>query len=471
MTYCLDDEFLKNLLEIREEYSKIKQIDFAKAPQPYAISCFFGATDVSTRDQQTRFILKMLDALKEDLLKPSQLEKENFLLVKPEAIEKHVEALRILVALVFYIKSQVDKTYTVGSSSSAKLIMLLDNALKLSQISIDDETRDTVLHSAQKFLNNDKKLEEINSKMKSKISDSEWRDFTRFINHQCKKLDTKSKASLPVTSVLVPALAWPMEMTGYTTGYILGNVIAKSTESQPVRAFVTTSLSALLYFFTGSSGTLGIMLVAPTYAGKLVETFSGISCAWMLANTMKYAGKGMGYVIGVPIDLGCKVAYQSAISLSSILQGKKAHHLTGFNLVTGQRVIEGTEVNFIKTDDETLKQVFAKGSAESDGKIPVPPVQLTSEGLIFKRPDGEEIKVAIPTVDEIKKAPQPEKLPYMEELKSLLEGLIQQNGIPLIKATTGKEDILQAALAISENELTTATDQLNEETHAQNMTV
>lgn len=59
----------------------------------------------------------------------------------------------------------------------------------------------------------------------------------------------------------------------------------------------------------------------------------------------------------------------------------------------------------------------------------------------------------------------------MEELKSLLEGLIQQNGIPLIKATTGKEDILQAALAISENELTTATDQLNEETHAQNMTV
>lgn len=42
MTYCLDDEFLKNLLEIREEYSKIKQIDFAKAPQPYAISCFLA---------------------------------------------------------------------------------------------------------------------------------------------------------------------------------------------------------------------------------------------------------------------------------------------------------------------------------------------------------------------------------------------------------------------------------------------
>ncbi|QRN04219.1 hypothetical protein GH742_10230 [Legionella sp. MW5194] len=470
MTYCLDDEFLKILLEIREKYKKIKNIDFDKTPQPYAISCFFGATDVSARDKQTRLILKMLDALKEDLLKPDELEKEKFLLVKPEAIEKHVNALRILVALVFYIKSQVDQNYFVRSSSSATLIELLDNALKLRQISIDEETRTTVLHSAQKFLKDDKKLDEINGRIKSKISDSEWRDFSRFINRQCEKMNAKPKTALPVTSVLVPALAWPMEMTGYTTGYILGNVIAKSTESQPIRAFVTTSLSAMLYFVTGSSGTLGIMLVAPTYAGKLVETFSGVSCAWMLGNTMKYAGKGMGYVIGVPIDLGCKAAYQGVISLSSILHGKKAHHLTGFNLVTGQRVIEGTEVNLIKADEDTIKKVFTEHCEKQGDKTPAPPIQLTSEGLVITCSDGEEIKVAIPTAEETKKVSQTE-LPYMPELKSLLESLIQQNGVPLIKATTGKEDILQAPLALGEKELTTAADEVHEESHAQNSMV
>lgn len=416
MTYCLDDDFLKKLLTIRSDYEQIKKIDLDKTPQPYAVSCFFGATNIKARDNQTRFIQKLLEALDDALLKPDALEKENILLVKPEALKKHVDALRVLMVLAFYIKSQVDKTYTIRSSSSAELIRLLDSALKLDEgFVIDEETRSVALHTAQEFVASKGRRDKLNQTLNQKISVAEWKGLTHFIDNQCLAIEKKPTLSLPVTSLIVPPCEWTMEMTGYTTGYILGKVISKSTESQPVRALITSGLSSLFYFAMGPSGTVAFMLVAPTYAGKLVETFFGVISAAVCGSTMKTIGKGVGFAVGLPIDLSCKAVYQACLALSSLLHGKKTHHLTGFNLVTGQRVVEGTEMNLIKTTEENLKKVFA----ENEKSVQPIPMQVTETDLIIHGPDGNPIH--LPLQEAIQ--------PYMVELKEKFSQVLISKGV------------------------------------------
>ncbi|PJE15806.1 hypothetical protein, partial [Legionella sp.] len=218
MKFVLSEEFIFKLLSLRRDYEEREKITLSKASQPYAISRFFGATDVELRDQQIYRIEKMLIALAKDLT----LSKNGF------NQQKYLTALQVLVTLCFYTKSQIHRNYTLPYSAST-LSQLIDEAMPLTALNVmDPETQACCLLTTDNFLKSDHCLESLNACLKKQITALEWRDFSHFVSTECGLLDKKYVENYPITSIMMPLVAKPCEVAGYTLGWVFGNWVGKS---------------------------------------------------------------------------------------------------------------------------------------------------------------------------------------------------------------------------------------------------
>jgi hypothetical protein len=337
MPYVLPDSFLTDLRLIRKNYERDAGIKLNEASAPYKVSIFLGATDVKARRWQIQFVENWLKIFAEDLkpLEPSSSE---------DSIKNHIEALRFLVAICIFIKSQIDVTYIVRKGSNATLTTLIDEALKLDKNSLDDETRACCLFSAQLFLSQCN-LEAISRKYNVKFQDSSWRKFLNFVTTECKELEEVHPASYPITSILMPALSIPMGLLGNTTGYIVGDALGKSALFLSTRYTITAAIGSGLLFLIGPGASVGILLLAPTYAGKLLDTFCGVSFAYLMGTVMGAAGASAGWVIGMSLDATWKLLYQACCVIGSACEEEpRLPPLTGFTLVDPRRIIGGCEI-------------------------------------------------------------------------------------------------------------------------------
>ena len=134
MSFVLSDDFVTQLSELRKNYEKEASIDLEHAPQPYAISRFFGAKDIDSRKKQISFIEQWVNVFKEDLSEDNPLR-------SPKERHRRILALHVLISVCFYTTSQIDGTYSVRSGASAILEKLICKAMGVSKTNyIDYET-------------------------------------------------------------------------------------------------------------------------------------------------------------------------------------------------------------------------------------------------------------------------------------------------------------------------------------------
>ncbi len=372
MPFVLINNVISEFKSLRKNYEAASHVDLDKAQQPYAISCFFGAKDVDTRKNQIVFIEKWIAILSKDL-------SETGIFDSSEARERHIKASRLLMAVGIYITSQIDGTYKVRGVSSARLTQLIHRAMGISSVNImDEETKACCLLTTMRFLS-----EGDNASLIAVLTDKEWHDFLIFISSQCTLLDKKYESHYPITSITMPICAKPLELLGYSTGFILGDAIGRSNEFLPARYALTVVFGSCVIAFTGPTASVAIMLFA---SGRILDTFCGISLAWLMGTVLKTVGQGIGFGIGMPLDLGCKLLYNATSSIGSLYSA--SNKLTGISLIDGSPITEGVTIKLEKLDSEF--EILSS----SDAPDPATLAEDDNEGAITVTINGQSSRFA-----------------------------------------------------------------------------
>ncbi|KTD09569.1 Dot/Icm secretion system substrate [Legionella hackeliae] len=380
MLFVLIDNFVTKLRSIRTNYQERANVILDESKQPYAISLFFGAKDVTTRNTQIDFIEKWLMALEKELSidKITEEDLKNLLqkngssdqmklgdedeqgesstnTQSEKIIEEYLTALRVLVTVCMYVKSQIDGTYIARSGQCAILEQLMNEAMGITSSNIlDKETKACCLLETKCYLLGEGNLKSVNAKLKDKFSAKQWSDFLDFVTQRYDAMNDKYKTNFPVKNMMMPLMSKPLEFAGYTTGFIIGEMVGQSAKLMPAHLKLSAAIGSGLVLLMGPSAGLGISLLVPTYAGRILNTYCGVSLAWLLGTAGNITGQGLGLVTGLTIDVGWKLMYNSVMLLASLYSGRgNPEQLNGLSLKNGHRVINGVELKFV--DMNTLQ--------------------------------------------------------------------------------------------------------------------
>lgn len=304
MPFILSNQFIEQLKHIRENYEKGAGIKLDKAQQPYSWSLYFGAKDVDSRKKQILFIEQWLEIFQHCTFSEA--------LNSKVAFEEYITALRVLMTVTFYIKYQIDGTYTFGFGSPTLLERLMQEAMGVSSKNIiDDQTMASCLLTTKRFLATEGSFESVNGRLKTRISDEQWLHFVSFVTSQYKLLDEKLKTDYPITVVMMSAMEKPMELVGNATGYLAANVLVRSGAFQPVRYALTTMIGSGVFLLIGPTTNVGLMILVPTLSGQAIDFCCGASLAWLMGTALRWVGKGVGMGVGMPLDMSKKLAYKT----------------------------------------------------------------------------------------------------------------------------------------------------------------
>jgi len=335
--FVLPEHFLVKLLNLRSNFQEREQINLEEASQPYAISRFFGATDVHARKQQIYFIEKMLIALAKDLFPSPDNGFDR---------QKHLTALQVLVVVCFFIKSRINKNY-LSSSSSSTLAQLINEAMSLDINPMDPATQACCLLATERFTASEHCFESLNSYLKKQISVHEWHEFTNFVSDECKLLNKEFTNNYPITSIMMPLVAKPCETAGYALGWVFGNWLGKSAALLSTHTAITVTLGSGLILLLGPSATLGALLITPTLAGQILETYCGISLAFIMGKSMNLVGNSVGFTVGMSLDLSMQLLWKICSVIANHFQDQSPYSkLTGIDLTDGIAVISGIPLEF-----------------------------------------------------------------------------------------------------------------------------
>jgi hypothetical protein len=257
-----------------------------------------------------------------------------------ERLQYHVASLRVLVVVSLYIKFKIEEAYTLRSGTSAVLEQLINQALSISSDNVmDHETKACCLLAAKRYLAKPGRLQAINEGVRFPITETQWREFSRFITNQYDLLEKKYQREYPITALTVPLCGKSMALVGYATGYVLGDMIAKTSELTSVRCAVTAILGSCVVTIGGPISAVSTMLIA----GRVLDIFCGISLAYVMGSSLEYAGKGVGVGVGLPLDIFCKSLQTTSRLVGQAYRGDAK--LSGLSLINGHQVIQGSEIN------------------------------------------------------------------------------------------------------------------------------
>lgn len=353
MHFILSHEFIDALFSLRKAYEKASGFKLTAKAKHAPLGVFFGKKDLSTRHEQISFIEKWLTVFQPHLEEKQEwsesnkpIEQTNF----SEAIESQLMMLRILFIACLYIRQKINATYLVRSENNSILEKLLNQAIGLSaENCIDEETRACCLLSTLQFLDT-----HTNSALH--FTGREWNNFYYFVSEEKKKLNEKHITNYPITNLMLPIFVKPFELLGYSTGFILGDILGKSTQLLHTKYALTAAISSGLLFILGPTKKVGLMLLVPTYAGSILDTFSGLTLAWLFGSLGNVTGKGLGVGIGMPLDLSYKLIQK--ILASGRKFGEDKNNQTkpsGICLVDGSCCINGIKLHSIASLDEQIK--------------------------------------------------------------------------------------------------------------------
>lgn len=409
MTFILNKDFISKLSTIRSDYEARSNIPpLNESSQPRAISLFFGAKDVETRNKQIHFIEQWLSVLMKDL--PSQENKEFDL-------NRCLRALQVMVGLCFYVKSQISESYVVLSPSSSVLGQLIDEAMGITRLNpIDEEVRQTCLLSTDRYLSNSECREKVNSVIAPEsYSEIDWHLLINFVKGQTQSMDMSFLRDYPITTYAIPLFSRPMELAGITIGFCAGQTIANTTKIIPVRDKLTAAISTGVFMFMGPGAGLGVALLAPTCASRILDTFCGISLAVVMGTAMKILGQGLGFGVGMSLDLSWKLLNKMS-NVILTMQKEPQTAPTGISLIDGSCFINGESVELVclgqlneplEEDDFAAQPGLSLTEAselpyyniQSDTIQTIPESQLLLIYSPIRSPDEEQQNLASSSID------------------------------------------------------------------------
>lgn len=337
MNYILKAQALASLMKIRAEYEEVKGIKLDKKPSFFGIPTQIGGTDIKTRNKQISFLESMYGVLEEHLLPPEKLTTE-------EAYRVNLTASQMMVAVCLFIEWQVEGTYMVRSKLNSTLARMIHDKLGISSTNfLDSEDLDLCFETASALLALPGAFTEANQtlgkKNKNLIDRTEWNEFKEFIKNQQKS--AKKSTNYPITSYTRPIFGSIFGYAGASIGLNAGNTISNSTKLNTTRYYLTAGISGII-LTVGGAGTMGVSIIAPVIATKLVESFCQVSLGHIGAITLKYAGEGVGIAIGLPLDLALKLTTKSFGVLKDwMTQEKDRTGLTGIRIADGMPVVAG----------------------------------------------------------------------------------------------------------------------------------
>lgn len=334
MHFVLSTKLPSALENLDSDYEKLSGKDLEKSPQPYAISCLFGAKNIESRRGQIAFIKKWLVALREYLIitEVSDVSKPT------EIIQNYLTALRVLMTICFYIKSKI--------SNNCILDQLLNKAAGVSPTNpIDQETIANCLLAAKRYLKGERRLEAVNAKIQQPFSEQEWQDLIKFVKDQCALLDKKQIKNYPITSIVKPLIAGPLELLGWSVGYVMGDTMS---HIPPVRYTLTAALGGGAYLLVGSSASVCMIILAPAVASRILDTFCGLTLAFVMGKSLKLVGEGVGFGIGMPLDISCQLIGETLSTLTTLYHySKSGEKLSGISLVDGHLIQDGIDLMLV----------------------------------------------------------------------------------------------------------------------------
>ena len=395
-TYIIPDSFLKKLYNLRKKYETRANTKLDESLQPCAVSIYFGAKDHKSRNRQINFIENCLLLLKNDL-------KPDLVFASEDEIQHHLKALRILITVCLYVLSDIGSKYTVQKGDKTILSQLLHEAMQdLPDNLLDKSTRSLCLLETKEFFTPYTTAISTNRTFHTKFKEIEWPVFTEFLKTECSLLN-EFVENFPVTSIMMPLFSNQFRIAGYSTGYVIGDMLGKSTTMLDARYKLTAAIGSGLYFVLRTSSPMGgVMLVAPTLAGKLLDTYCGVSMAWLFGSAMSIAGKGVGFGVGMTLDLAWKLLFNATSLISSAFQsGSRTPKITGFTLHDPHRIVDGIE---LKLTEEELQPMLGCIDAPQQKEIYF---EIQKEGIYLQI--GEETAIIpwdaanIPDVQELYK--------------------------------------------------------------------
>lgn len=441
-SYRLPEDFALKLLRLKKDYHDTTKVDLDTAPQPYAISTLFGKKDVKTRWEQCLMFEQWIYGLNLHLPMPESIQHpaQSTPKAEPETLDEstwHTHC-RVLIAFYLFIDSKIGQYLF----STPALDTLIKAALNINPANpLDDATRAACLRTASLYLSNGAALLAINKNLHELRVEKVLDDGTvvshqvpamgeetflrlqQFVQDECRVLEESFSArNYPITNLMIPALSIPLKIAGGSAGVLLGHIAANSTKAMSLHSTMAAGITSIALVAVPSAGK-GLMLVAAPYATITAGAMFGITGYQGCSKIGEIAGKGMGFVIGLPCDTGVKMVRH----LMHMAQLEYYYRQHGKKPVPGYSLLDGSFVaaDYVKAMPDSAPPDILSASFSSSSSMPLPAVEAfepaveideTSQSLRFHIA-GETTLVPY---DAIMSLDSEQALPYLAELKEVL---------------------------------------------------
>ncbi len=353
-----DDLFVKLSTLLIDWRERKRQYLIANSPPPSVVSVFFGAPN-PMREQQIGFITHVVashhDKININLSFATEVEVQN-----------HIIARRITTAACLFILDEIKNEYYVRDSGGSDLKQLINEALAFRGNSLDAKSEASCLLEAQKFANS------FNSFL---VVD--WDKFKTYLNTKCEVMAEQLRNPYPITNRLMPVFSKLFRNIGRQSGQLIADAMIKSEPLlSDMRFTITASITTNLYFIIRPNKFgLSILLLAPTMAEIITNRICMHTVTLVFENMMKLLGQGIGFSIGMTLDLCVKLLQNTSRLIQHIIDAHRGFaSVNGFSLTDGHRIASGIKLNAAPVED-----------------LP-PPYQDDYEQVTFEiKPDGMEL--------------------------------------------------------------------------------
>jgi hypothetical protein len=367
MGFILNDHALRSLANIRQEYEDDKKIKLNSKPSFLGMPTLLGGTNVGERGQQINFIEKMLLVLSENLIPEKEI-------INDQMHRTNLTASRMLLAVCLFVQRQITSNYAVRSGTNAALHQLINKKLGINDRNyLNAEDKAICFDTAHALLSIPGAWDDANKKLKefkvSPISFEEWQNFKIAVIENLQLKTPKQKNNYPFTSITKPLFGAAFAYAGASLGLLGGDILNKSSQLLPTRYYISAGISGIALTMH-TSNTLGVSILAPIVANRILESFFQVSLGHLGAVTFKVLGQGVGTVVGLPLDL----AYHLSLKTYSTLKEMYSNHhekqyLTGVRISDGLLVVNGLTIEIKECAATSKLEPVEQTRIEKDGSI------------------------------------------------------------------------------------------------------
>jgi hypothetical protein len=402
MKFILNPEAMKQFEHLRTAFEKKRKVNLNKTPSPIGMPTLFGGTDVKKRRKQIAFLEKMYLLLKKFFYHEHELKTDLTNLknkpAEPESISNletrwkaNLMASRILIAAGLHIQKQT------GNSENSALFCIINKCLGITEDNyLDDEDKEICFQTASGFVNSENALSKINSELWTLSGQTflqeEWMEFVTFINKQSAPQPLEN--NFPVTTLIQPVFESAFSHVGSTLGWVIAEAINNSSSIISPQLKLNSFVSSLALGITlGKAGPAALAILAPAITAKLISHFCETSLPYISGTTMRYAGKGTSWLIGLPFDIAYNLLYATGSAIASYMKDNPYPDLflNGIRIADGVLVINNNPIQFkllsnsrLSNIHDTRLEITEKGELVMEKKnlyIPNNPMSLVIQEL------------------------------------------------------------------------------------------